>query len=236
MSEVKAHEFQRKQFNKPTYCDYCEGFIWGLHKQGFACEGCGYNAHPKCVKTAKTSACVPFKHKHKDKDKDKDKDNLGSYIDSLLTLPSIESSSSSSSTSINTSTSSSSTSTTSSIATSSSVSSSSIPSSTLNRFSGYHSGLSASVSSLDGDDQDDSSSFSSSPCGLTTNQVPPDNIPRSGLLEQSYLTSKDLQEQLDAAIAQQSSLSQEFKDLQLELQHLNWVFQQLCKNGFPLPT
>ena len=32
------HDFREKSYRKPTYCNECEGFIWGLAKQGVQCR------------------------------------------------------------------------------------------------------------------------------------------------------------------------------------------------------
>ena len=33
------HNFQIKHFTKPTYCKFCDRFIFGLYKQGYRCQG-----------------------------------------------------------------------------------------------------------------------------------------------------------------------------------------------------
>ncbi|KAJ3293946.1 hypothetical protein HK104_004102 [Borealophlyctis nickersoniae] len=42
------HDFVLTTFSKPTYCDACGKFLWGLVKQGYSCRACGYNADWKC--------------------------------------------------------------------------------------------------------------------------------------------------------------------------------------------
>ena len=39
MTKIVAHNFVRKHFNKPTWCHFCQKFIWGLAKQGYQCTG-----------------------------------------------------------------------------------------------------------------------------------------------------------------------------------------------------
>ncbi|MDP2437908.1 MAG: hypothetical protein Q8P67_19370 [archaeon] len=72
---MKMHDFVRSQFNKPTYCQLCDKFIWGLMKQGFSCTLCGYPCHKGCLTKSKTTPCRG----------EKSKDNpLDSYLSSLL--------------------------------------------------------------------------------------------------------------------------------------------------------
>ena len=35
---MTAHLFKKKHFNRPTWCAFCEKFIWGLGKQGYCCK------------------------------------------------------------------------------------------------------------------------------------------------------------------------------------------------------
>ncbi|KAI9102402.1 integral peroxisomal membrane peroxin-domain-containing protein [Phlyctochytrium arcticum] len=42
------HQFETATYNKPTYCDVCDKFLWGLVKQGIQCRHCGMNIHKKC--------------------------------------------------------------------------------------------------------------------------------------------------------------------------------------------
>ncbi|KAJ3303610.1 RAS guanyl-releasing protein 4 [Kappamyces sp. JEL0829] len=54
----KTHQFHSVTFTKPTYCDLCNNFIWGVVKQGHSCLDCGFNTHKKCCSLV-TSPCVP---------------------------------------------------------------------------------------------------------------------------------------------------------------------------------
>ncbi|KAF6091338.1 hypothetical protein HJG60_016085 [Phyllostomus discolor] len=39
------HNFQGTTYPKPTFCDNCAGFLWGVIKQGYGCKDCGMNCH-----------------------------------------------------------------------------------------------------------------------------------------------------------------------------------------------
>ena len=62
---VEKHEFERHTFTRPSYCDRCSQFIWGLDSQGDQCTGCGYKAHKKCSPLVSTP-CHPVKQQHAD--------------------------------------------------------------------------------------------------------------------------------------------------------------------------
>ena len=34
-----SHSFTDANFSRPTYCDHCQGLLWGLVKQGIRCSG-----------------------------------------------------------------------------------------------------------------------------------------------------------------------------------------------------
>jgi len=45
------HQFKLKFFKSPTWCQFCDLFIWGVTSaQGFECTKCKYASHKKCVK------------------------------------------------------------------------------------------------------------------------------------------------------------------------------------------
>ncbi|XP_066919159.1 ras association domain-containing protein 1-like isoform X2 [Clytia hemisphaerica] len=44
---INGHRFEHH--NKPTWCDMCEDFIWGLYTQAVRCQYCRYTCHAKCV-------------------------------------------------------------------------------------------------------------------------------------------------------------------------------------------
>ncbi|KAM9341062.1 RAS guanyl-releasing protein 1-like [Symphorus nematophorus] len=43
-----VHNFQETTYMKPTFCDNCSGFLWGVIKQGYRCKDCGMNCHRLC--------------------------------------------------------------------------------------------------------------------------------------------------------------------------------------------
>nr|XP_020469574.1 RAS guanyl-releasing protein 1 isoform X5 [Monopterus albus] len=43
-----VHNFQETTYMKPTFCDNCSGFLWGVIKQGYRCKDCGMNCHKLC--------------------------------------------------------------------------------------------------------------------------------------------------------------------------------------------
>lgn len=47
-----THNFVAHHFNRPTYCEFCKKFLWGIGKQGLICtvSTCRYAIHEKCVK------------------------------------------------------------------------------------------------------------------------------------------------------------------------------------------
>ncbi|KAM8964565.1 RAS guanyl-releasing protein 4 isoform 7-T7 [Lycaon pictus] len=42
------HSFHEVTFRKPTFCDSCSGFLWGVTKQGYRCRDCGLCCHKHC--------------------------------------------------------------------------------------------------------------------------------------------------------------------------------------------
>ncbi|XP_039225112.1 RAS guanyl-releasing protein 4 isoform X2 [Crotalus tigris] len=42
------HDFQEVSFKKPTFCDHCGGFLWGVSKQGYRCRDCSMICHKHC--------------------------------------------------------------------------------------------------------------------------------------------------------------------------------------------
>ncbi|CAF0966779.1 unnamed protein product [Rotaria sordida] len=45
---IRGHLMKSKQFNHPVHCALCDGFIWGLHHQGFECLQCSLVTHKRC--------------------------------------------------------------------------------------------------------------------------------------------------------------------------------------------
>ena len=46
--EAKGHNWVAHSFKKPTWCDFCEKFIWP-DSSAQRCRICNYNAHGECV-------------------------------------------------------------------------------------------------------------------------------------------------------------------------------------------
>lgn len=46
-TEFNGHKFSATQFSIPTFCEHCNGLIWGLEK-GFVCQECKFTCHKKC--------------------------------------------------------------------------------------------------------------------------------------------------------------------------------------------
>lgn len=57
-----AHNFHETAYKRPTFCDTCGGFLWGVIKGGFHCKDCGMNCHRHC-RDLVGSECVK-KHKN----------------------------------------------------------------------------------------------------------------------------------------------------------------------------
>ncbi|XP_078023048.1 RAS guanyl-releasing protein 4 isoform X2 [Epinephelus lanceolatus] len=43
-----AHNFHETTYKRPTFCETCGGFLWGVIKQGYHCKDCGINCHRHC--------------------------------------------------------------------------------------------------------------------------------------------------------------------------------------------
>ncbi|CAH1784214.1 unnamed protein product [Owenia fusiformis] len=46
--ESRGHQFIAKFFKQPTFCTFCNEFLWGLNKQGYQCKVCNAAVHKKC--------------------------------------------------------------------------------------------------------------------------------------------------------------------------------------------
>ncbi|XP_017286552.1 RAS guanyl-releasing protein 4 isoform X1 [Kryptolebias marmoratus] len=57
-----AHNFHETTYKRPTFCDTCGGFLWGVIKQGYHCKDCGINCHRHCRDLVRME-CVK-KHKN----------------------------------------------------------------------------------------------------------------------------------------------------------------------------
>eukprot|EP01114_Cavostelium_apophysatum_P015852 TRINITY_DN4404_c0_g1_i1.p1 TRINITY_DN4404_c0_g1~~TRINITY_DN4404_c0_g1_i1.p1 ORF type:complete len:579 (+),score=100.79 TRINITY_DN4404_c0_g1_i1:116-1852(+) len=51
------HKFEETHFSRPKYCQWCDGFIWGLGKQGFQCTVCKYAIHKRCRPNIPNKGC-----------------------------------------------------------------------------------------------------------------------------------------------------------------------------------
>ncbi|XP_060779340.1 RAS guanyl-releasing protein 4 isoform X2 [Neoarius graeffei] len=53
------HNFHEMTYKRPTFCDTCRGFLWGVIKQGYHCKDCGVNCHKHC-KDLVAMECMKF--------------------------------------------------------------------------------------------------------------------------------------------------------------------------------
>ncbi|XP_008572178.1 PREDICTED: RAS guanyl-releasing protein 4 [Galeopterus variegatus] len=53
------HTFHEVTFRKPTFCDSCSGFLWGVTKQGYRCRDCGLCCHKHCRDQVKVECKRP---------------------------------------------------------------------------------------------------------------------------------------------------------------------------------
>ena len=58
-SSARPHQFKPASFTIPTSCDFCNGTIWGISKQGLVCKPCGFTVHSKCELKAPADCGVP---------------------------------------------------------------------------------------------------------------------------------------------------------------------------------
>ena len=46
----KEHLFKQHTYYKPTWCELCDDFLWGIHHQGYQCKKCKMDVHKHCRK------------------------------------------------------------------------------------------------------------------------------------------------------------------------------------------
>jgi serine/threonine protein kinase len=44
------HKWKRTTYTSPTWCGYCDAFLWGIARQGVSCRHCNLDVHSKCSK------------------------------------------------------------------------------------------------------------------------------------------------------------------------------------------
>ncbi|XP_065185727.1 uncharacterized protein LOC135816320 [Sycon ciliatum] len=54
---VVGHNFVATHYNSPTFCDYCNGLLWGIGNQGYTCQLCNYNVHKATCNQSITEYC-----------------------------------------------------------------------------------------------------------------------------------------------------------------------------------
>jgi hypothetical protein len=74
-SRERAHQFEIYTYQRPTYCDVCDGLLVGLWRQGRQCQHCGMNVHhgegkgehDDCKAEALLTACWGEKPSHNER-------------------------------------------------------------------------------------------------------------------------------------------------------------------------
>ena len=52
------HMFKQHTYYKPTWCEHCDDFLWGIHHQGYQCKICKMDVHKQCRKAVPKSCIV----------------------------------------------------------------------------------------------------------------------------------------------------------------------------------
>lgn len=51
---IASHTFESRNFKRPTRCDICDEFIWGLGREGIKCVECSTRIHRRCLNNVST--------------------------------------------------------------------------------------------------------------------------------------------------------------------------------------
>ncbi|XP_062499609.1 uncharacterized protein LOC134176937 [Corticium candelabrum] len=55
---ISGHEFVANHYHYPTFCDHCDGLLWGFGFQGYQCQVCGFNVHKQSCNTNLQEMCA----------------------------------------------------------------------------------------------------------------------------------------------------------------------------------
>ncbi|XP_072041521.1 protein kinase C beta type-like [Amphiura filiformis] len=58
-SDDSSHKFAIKSFTTPTYCKFCDRFIFGLYHQGYRCKDCKFATHKRCFEKVTSPCQIP---------------------------------------------------------------------------------------------------------------------------------------------------------------------------------
>eukprot|EP00118_Oscarella_pearsei_P017092 m.168318 g.168318 ORF g.168318 m.168318 type:complete len:1477 (+) comp38953_c1_seq7:237-4667(+) len=54
---IRGHEFVAVHYHYPTFCDHCQGMLWGFGFQGYRCQVCGFNVHKQSCNDVLPAPC-----------------------------------------------------------------------------------------------------------------------------------------------------------------------------------